>query len=68
MGVLENATLVYIDAQGISRKAILKVIGKGAVSYKMQDGRKVTMQPKEDGSLEVLQITDGSEAATSSKT
>ncbi len=68
MGVLENATLVYIDAKGVSRKAIIKVIGKGAVSYNLQDGRKVTMQPKEDGSLQVLQITDGSEAASSSRT
>ena len=67
MGILENATLVYIDAQGVSRKAIIKVIGKGAVSYVLKDGRKVTMQPKEDGSLEVLQITDGSEAASSSR-
>lgn len=38
---IQNVALVYIDARGVTRKAILKAAGKAAVRGQMNDGREV---------------------------
>ncbi|KAG0152024.1 hypothetical protein CROQUDRAFT_650624 [Cronartium quercuum f. sp. fusiforme G11] len=38
---VQNVALVYIDARGVTRKALLKSAGKAAVRGRMNDGREV---------------------------
>src|SRR4029077_5818519 len=40
---VKNVGLVYIDAAGVSRKAILKSVAKGMVVGRMRDGRQVVV-------------------------
>ncbi|KAK4054935.1 hypothetical protein OIV83_000859 [Microbotryomycetes sp. JL201] len=42
-GSVQHVALVYIDARGVSRKALLKSVGKGAFKAKMADGREVVL-------------------------
>ncbi|KAJ3091504.1 hypothetical protein HK102_000302 [Quaeritorhiza haematococci] len=56
VGVVKNCTLVYIDARGISRKAILYTIGKKAIKYKLEDGTEVMVEPQKDGSVTVEDV------------
>jgi len=42
-----NVALVYIDARGVSRKALLKSVGKTAVRGRMKDGRIFELTPDE---------------------
>jgi hypothetical protein len=51
LNIVRNATLVYIDVSGVSRKAIVKGIGKGAIKYKLKDGSKVTVTEGGNGAL-----------------
>jgi hypothetical protein len=43
LNIVQNATLIYIDVSGVSRKAIVKGIGQGALKYRMKDGSKVSI-------------------------
>ncbi|BGP36573.1 hypothetical protein JCM10449v2_000474 [Rhodotorula kratochvilovae] len=38
---VKHVALVYIDARGVTRKALLKSVGKGALKAKMADGSEV---------------------------
>jgi hypothetical protein len=38
-----NVVLVYVDARGVMHRALLKRVGKGALSAKMKDGREVVL-------------------------
>jgi spartin len=40
---VRNVGLVYIDARGVTRRAILKSVGKAAVRGRMNDGREVIL-------------------------
>lgn len=42
-GSVQHCALVYIDARGVSRRAILKGVGKGALRAKISDGREVIL-------------------------
>ncbi|KAF9884659.1 hypothetical protein FE257_001352 [Aspergillus nanangensis] len=42
-GGVKNVGLVYIDASGVSRKAILKSVAKGMVVGRMKDGKQVVV-------------------------
>ncbi|PLW09847.1 hypothetical protein PCANC_21368 [Puccinia coronata f. sp. avenae] len=40
---VRNVGLVYIDARGVTRRAILKSVGKAAVRGRMNDGREIIL-------------------------
>ncbi|MBW0488512.1 hypothetical protein O181_028227 [Austropuccinia psidii MF-1] len=40
---IRNVALVYIDARGVTRRAILKSVGKSAIRGTMTDGREVIL-------------------------
>jgi spartin len=42
-GGIKNVGLVYIDATGVSRRALLKSVAKGMVVGKMRDGQQVVV-------------------------
>ncbi|KAK9241608.1 senescence-associated protein-domain-containing protein [Lipomyces tetrasporus] len=42
-GGVTNVSLVYIDATGVSRKALLKSVAKGMVVGRMRDGKQVVV-------------------------
>ncbi|KAL4895693.1 senescence-associated protein-domain-containing protein [Aspergillus ambiguus] len=42
-GGVTNVGLVYIDASGVSRKAVLKSVAKGMVVGRMKDGKQVVV-------------------------
>ncbi|KAL2824155.1 senescence-associated protein-domain-containing protein [Aspergillus cavernicola] len=42
-GGIKNVGLVYIDASGVSRKAVLKSVAKGMVVGRMKDGKQVVV-------------------------
>lgn len=42
-GGVKNVGLVYIDAAGVSRKAILKSVAKGMVVGRMKDGQQIVV-------------------------
>ncbi|GAB1212221.1 hypothetical protein ATERTT37_001353 [Aspergillus terreus] len=42
-GGVKNVGLVYIDASGVSRKALLKSVAKGMVVGRMKDGKQVVV-------------------------
>ncbi|KAK4706130.1 spartin, partial [Phenoliferia sp. Uapishka_3] len=43
-GSVKHAALVYIDARGVTRKALLKSVGKHAIRAKLVDGREVVLE------------------------
>lgn len=45
-GNVKNAVFVYVDAKGLTRKAVVKSFVKGAVVGKLRDGRDVVVQGK----------------------
>lgn len=45
---VRNVGLVYIDARGVTRRAILKSVGKAAVRGRMNDGREVILGSDEN--------------------
>lgn len=53
-GGVRNVGLVYIDASGVSRKAILKSVAKGMVVGRMRDGKQVVVGGGDGG-----QVTTG---------
>lgn len=50
-GGVKNVGLVYIDATGVSRKAILKSVAKGMVVGRMRDGQQVIVGGGDGGQL-----------------
>jgi spartin len=53
-GGFRNVGLVYIDAAGVSRKAVLKSVAKGMVVGRMRDGQQVVVGSGDGG-----QVPDG---------
>jgi len=50
-GGFKNVGLVYIDATGVSRKAIIKSVAKGMVVGKFRDGRDLVVGGGDGGQL-----------------
>ncbi|KAL4809168.1 senescence-associated protein-domain-containing protein [Aspergillus unguis] len=48
-GGIKNVGLVYIDASGVSRKAVLKSVAKGMVVGRMKDGQEVIVGSGDGG-------------------
>ncbi|KAM0755437.1 hypothetical protein T439DRAFT_320125 [Meredithblackwellia eburnea MCA 4105] len=42
-GSVKHVALVYIDARGVTRKALLKSVGKHAIRARMADGRQIVL-------------------------
>ncbi|GAA5950840.1 hypothetical protein JCM3765_004607 [Sporobolomyces pararoseus] len=63
---VKHCALVYIDARGVTRRALLKAVGKGALKAKMSDGSQLYLTDSSDTSeYELKQIE---QAATSTST
>lgn len=58
-GGFKNVGLVYIDAAGVSRKAVLKSVAKGMVVGRMRDGQQVVVGGGDGG-----QVPDGAPRKT----
>ncbi|KAJ5936319.1 hypothetical protein N7454_005617 [Penicillium verhagenii] len=50
-GGVKNVGLVYIDATGVSRRALLKSVAKGMVVGRMRDGKQVMVGGGDGGEL-----------------
>ncbi|KAE8144285.1 senescence-associated protein-domain-containing protein [Aspergillus avenaceus] len=50
-GGVKNVGLVYIDASGVSRKAVLKSVAKGMVVGRMRNGKQVLVGSGDGGDL-----------------
>lgn len=50
-GGVKNVGLVYIDATGVSRRALLKSVAKGMVVGRMRDGKQVVVGSGDGGEL-----------------
>lgn len=50
-GGIKNVGLVYIDATGVSRRALLKSVAKGMVVGRMRDGQQVVVGGGDGGEL-----------------
>lgn len=50
-GGIKNVGLVYIDATGVSRRALLKSVAKGMVVGKMRDGQQVVVGGGDGGQV-----------------
>ncbi|KAF7592038.1 hypothetical protein BBP40_000761 [Aspergillus hancockii] len=50
-GGVKNVGLVYIDASGVSRKAVLKSVAKGMVVGRMRDGKQVLVGSGDGGDI-----------------
>lgn len=50
-GGIKNVGLVYVDATGVSRRAVLKSVAKGMVVGKMRDGQQVVVGTGDGGQL-----------------
>lgn len=50
-GGFKNVGLVYIDATGVSRKAVLKSVAKGMVVGRMRDGKQVLVGTGDGGEV-----------------
>lgn len=50
-GGVKNVGLVYIDASGVSRKAVLKSVAKGMVVGRMRDGKQVVVGTGDGGEV-----------------
>lgn len=48
-GGIKNVGLVYIDASGVSRRALLKSVAKGMVVGRMHDGKQVVVDSGDGG-------------------
>ncbi|KAI1821952.1 senescence-associated protein-domain-containing protein [Xylaria intraflava] len=64
-GSVKNVALVYVDVTGVSRKAIIKAVGKGMVVGKVNIGNNQTADViVGNDSSAVVAIKDGNESAT----
>ncbi|KAJ6145356.1 hypothetical protein N7470_009251 [Penicillium chermesinum] len=50
-GGIKNVGLVYIDATGVSRRAMLKSVAKGMVVGRMRDGKQVVVGAGDGGQM-----------------
>ena len=50
-GGIKNVGLVYIDATGVSRRALLKSVAKGMVVGRMRDGKQVVVGAGDGGQV-----------------
>lgn len=50
-GGIKNVGLVYIDATGVSRRALLKSVAKGMVVGRMRDGKQVVVGTGDGGQI-----------------
>ncbi|KAL4787486.1 senescence-associated protein-domain-containing protein [Aspergillus varians] len=50
-GGIKNVGLVYIDASGVSRKAVIKSVAKGMVVGRMRDGQQVVVGSGDGGQV-----------------
>ncbi|KAJ5596805.1 hypothetical protein N7450_003263 [Penicillium hetheringtonii] len=50
-GGIKNVGLVYIDATGVSRRALLKSVAKGMVVGRMRDGQQVVVGAGDGGQI-----------------
>lgn len=64
-GGVKNVGLVYIDATGVSRKAILKSVAKGMVVGRMRDGQQVIVGGGDGGQLPAGFDASGNQTKTS---
>ena len=64
-GGIKNVGLVYIDATGVSRRALLKSVAKGMVVGRMRDGKQVVVGTGDGGQVPLGAHTD-MEAGSSS--
>ena len=64
VGGIKNVGLVYVDAAGVSRKAVIKSVAKGMVVGKMPGGGQLVVGGGDGGQVppEVVQQTKGSNA------
>ncbi|GAA6013659.1 hypothetical protein JCM11491_002742 [Sporobolomyces phaffii] len=60
---VKHCALVYIDARGVTRRALIKAVGKGALKAKMADGSQLYLTDSSDTSEYELQRIE--QAATS---
>ncbi|KAJ5288164.1 hypothetical protein N7478_003850 [Penicillium angulare] len=51
-GGVKNVGLVYIDATGVSRRALLKSVAKGMVVGRMRDGKQVVVGGGDGGEMD----------------
>lgn len=58
-GGIKNVGLVYIDATGVSRRALLKSVAKGMVVGKMRDGQQVVVGGGDGGQIPGVQPEAG---------
>lgn len=59
-GGIKNVGLVYIDATGVSRRALLKSVAKGMVVGKMRDGKQVVFGGGDGGQIPAGAVDDAS--------
>ncbi|GAA6006523.1 hypothetical protein JCM10207_004961 [Rhodosporidiobolus poonsookiae] len=55
-GSVKHVALVYIDARGVGRKALLKSVGKSALRAKMADGSELYLT-NENGQLQQIEAS-----------
>ncbi|GAA5951570.1 hypothetical protein JCM21900_000516 [Sporobolomyces salmonicolor] len=63
-GSIKHCVLVYVDARGVTRRALLKSVGKGALKAKMADGSELYLS-NENGELKQIEAAAAA-ASTSS--
>ncbi|KAJ5091333.1 hypothetical protein NUU61_006203 [Penicillium alfredii] len=61
-GGIKNVGLVYIDASGVSRRALLKSVAKGMVVGRMRDGKQVVVGGGDGGQVPSGAHTDAAGA------
>ncbi|GAA5889092.1 hypothetical protein JCM5296_007162 [Sporobolomyces johnsonii] len=64
-GSIKHCVLVYVDARGVTRRALLKSVGKGALKAKMADGSELYLS-NENGELKQIEADATAAASTSS--
>ncbi|GAA5940302.1 senescence-associated domain-containing protein [Sporobolomyces koalae] len=66
---IKHCALVYIDARGVTRRALIKAVGKGALKAKMADGSELYLTDSSDSSsIELKQIEQAAISASSTST
>ena len=63
-GGVKNVGLVYVDATGVSRKAVIKSVAKGMVVGSMPNGGQLMVGEGDGGQLPPEMVTRGKESKT----
>lgn len=58
-GSVRNVAVVYIDARGIGRKALLKGTAKGFVKARLKNGETIELQSDASGRVEGVEVRNG---------